>query len=331
MARDRAVFAQHEDVVAQHLEVVGRVVARGLALEVAVRHLGVGAHREVAAEAARHPRRVAGVARHRLVRVRELALVRRHVAPDLLSVLVNADGLGVGRAPVVVGLVPLRLRHGVGRLLDTPPAPRLDHRVLYDVARVQLHSLPRRVLLVRVGGDALEDRDRDLTTAARSRERGLQVADEVAPFSSLIEAVLNALAFGGVCEIYSGGEAGGREVGRLSDRAVAVNAVNLDCGARLVVEDAVAVRVLLEVAVNAVHPLLKMYVFEVDWKPRGRRRGRVARVVAVLDRLLELGRRHVLHAVAARVEHVALAVALEDGAEHPAVAVEVCELRALHA
>ena len=110
-----------------------------------------------------------------------------------------------------------------------------------------------------------------------------------------------------------------------------VNAVNLDGGARLVVEDAVAVRVLLEVAVNAVHPLLKMYVFEVDWDARGRRRGLGRRVVAVLDRLFELGGRNVFHAFAARVEHVALAVALEDCAEHPAVAVEVCELRALHA
>src|SRR5207237_4718533 len=150
------------------------------------------------------------------------------------------------------------------------------------------------------------------------------------PLASLIKAVLDTLAFGGVCEIYSGGEAGGREVGRLFDRAVAVYAINLDCGSRLVVEDAVAVRVLLEVAVNAVHPFLKVYVFEVDWHARGRRRGCVARVVAVLDRLFELRGRYILHAFAARVEHVALAVALKDGAEHPAVAVEVCELRALH-
>src|SRR2546423_15215059 len=60
------------------------------------------------------------------------------------------------------------------------------------------------------------------------------------------------------------------------------------------------------------------------------RRGLGRRVVAVLDRLFELCGRHVAHAVAARVEHVALSVALEDGAEHPAVAVEVRELRALH-
>src|SRR2546421_7190614 len=84
---------------------------------------------------------------------------------------------------------PFRLRHGVGRLLDTPPAARLDHRVLYDVARVQLHSLPRRVLLVRVGGDALGSWGFDLNAPTHVRGRGLAIAGEGAALAALVESL----------------------------------------------------------------------------------------------------------------------------------------------
>ena len=50
----------------------------------------------------------------------------------------------------------------------------------------------------------------------------------------------------------------------LLDRAVAVDAVDLDRRPRLAVELAVAVVVLLEVAVHAVHPLLEVDVLQVD-------------------------------------------------------------------
>ena len=49
------VAPQHEDVVAQHLVVVLRPVAREVALVVEQRPALVGAHGQVAAEAARHP------------------------------------------------------------------------------------------------------------------------------------------------------------------------------------------------------------------------------------------------------------------------------------
>src|SRR5207247_6687492 len=48
------------------------------------------------------------------------------------------------------------------------------------------------------------------------------------------------------------------------DRAVAVDAVDLDGGPRLAVELAVAVAVLLEMAIHAVHAFLEMDVLEVD-------------------------------------------------------------------
>ena len=53
-------------------------------------------------------------------------------------------------------------------------------------------------------------------------------------------------------------------VGPLADRAVTIIAADLDRRARFVVENAVAVRVLPEVAVDAVHPFLEMDVVQVD-------------------------------------------------------------------
>ena len=58
MPGHRPIFAQHENVIADDLEVVRREVARHSALVVTVRHLAVRFHAEMAAETARHPRRV---------------------------------------------------------------------------------------------------------------------------------------------------------------------------------------------------------------------------------------------------------------------------------
>ncbi len=91
---------------------------------------------------------------------------------------------------------------------------------------------------------------------------------------------------------------------------VAIHAVDLDRRPRLGVQAAVAVVVLLEVAVHAVHPLLEVDVLQVDG-------------------FLELLRVVVLDDAALRIEQVALAVALEHGAEDPSVAVEVGELGGL--
>ena len=101
-------------------------------------------------------------------------------------------------------------------------------------------------------------------------------------------------------------------VGALVDRAVAVDAVDLDRVARLAIELAVAVIVLPEVAVDALHPLLEVDVLQVHRlaEPLG---------IVVRDDPVVL------------VEQVAAPVALVDGAVDPAVAVEVGELRVLRA
>ena len=94
----------------------------------------------------------------------------------------------------------------------------------------------------------------------------------------------------------------------LLDRAVTVFARDLDRRARLVVEIAVAVRVLAEVAIDAVHARARMNVVE-------------------MHRLAELRRIVRRDDVAVGVEQVSLAIAFEDFAKHPAVTVKVCKLR----
>ncbi len=96
----------------------------------------------------------------------------------------------------------------------------------------------------------------------------------------------------------------------LLNRAVAIDAINLDGVARFSVEFAVAVAVLLEVAVDAVHSFFQMDVFEVH---------RLPELVGIVKRDL----------LVVLVEQVAFAIVLEDGAENPAMAVEVGELGVL--
>ncbi len=108
-----------------------------------------------------------------------------------------------------------------------------------------------------------------------------------------------------------------------------VNAAYLYPCARLCVEYTVAVRVVAEVTVNTVHPFLQVYVLEVNGGAFGKRVVRELVVVAVgeCDRLLQHFAVDVRDNIAVTVQKLALAVALEDGAENPAVAVEVRELR----
>ena len=108
-----------------------------------------------------------------------------------------------------------------------------------------------------------------------------------------------------------GSGSAGRHQGRtLLNRAVAIHAIDLDGVARLSVEFAVAVAVLLEVAVDAVHSFFQMDVFEVH-------------------RLLELVGIVEWNYLVVLVEQVAFAIVLEDGAEDPAMTVEVGELGVL--
>jgi hypothetical protein len=103
---------------------------------------------------------------------------------------------------------------------------------------------------------------------------------------------------------------GRNERGSPVNRAVAIGAVEFDRGARLGVQFSIAVRVLLEMAVDAVHSFFQMNVRQVDCLLE------FVRVVAGYDFIFT-------------VEQVALAVALVDGAENPAMAMEISELRLL--
>src|SRR6185369_17726233 len=227
VAADRAVLGQEVDVVAQGLEVVGSPVAADATLVVQVRLLLVRLHGEVAAEATRRPRGVAGEAAHLVVGVRELGRIGGRVAP---GAAVRLHRLGQARLLAVARVAG---RHRVHDLRDFPLDVFVHHRPLGDLAAA--------------AGEAR-------LAPGRAEPR----------------------------EVHAGrGGAGRGQVGRTRDRAVTVDAVDLDGRARLAVELAVAVHVLLEVAVHAVHPLLQVDVLHVD--------GLLPLVgVDVLDRLARL-------------------------------------------
>ena len=92
--------------------------------------------------------------------------------------------------------------------------------------------------------------------------------------------------------------------------AVAIDAIDRRGVARLAIELAVAVHVHFEMAIRALHPFRQMHVLQVD-------------------RLREFLRIVVRDFVVAQIEQIAFAIVLEDGAEDPAVAVIIGELRVL--
>ena len=96
--------------------------------------------------------------------------------------------------------------------------------------------------------------------------------------------------------------------GVLVDRAVAIDAIEFDRGARLGVEVSAAVIILLEMAIGALHAFFEVDVFQVD---------------GLIEFLRVVGRDDLV----VRVEQVAFAIAFEDGAENPSVAVKIGELR----
>src|ERR671912_283069 len=91
---------------------------------------------------------------------------------------------------------------------------------------------------------------------------------------------------------------------------MAVDAINLDRVSRLAVELAVAVIVLVEMAIDALHPTLEVDVLEVNG-------------------FSELLRVIVRNNLVVGVEELAFAIALVHGAENPAMAVEIGELRVI--
>ncbi len=115
--------------------------------------------------------------------------------------------------------------------------------------------------------------------------------------------------------------------GALGGRAVAVLAANLDRRANLAIELRVAVAVLFEVAVGTMHSAFQMDVHQM-----------YGHVFALLARLPFgiVGRRHGGHElrggnignhVTFVIEHVSRSVLFEHCPEHPAVPVEIGELR----
>ena len=96
--------------------------------------------------------------------------------------------------------------------------------------------------------------------------------------------------------------------GSLFDRSVAIDAIQFDGRARLAVELSIAVIVLLEMAIDALHSFFEMDVLQVN---------------GFVEFLWIVGSDDLIVCV----EQIALAVPLEHGAEHPAVAVKIGELR----
>ena len=107
---------------------------------------------------------------------------------------------------------------------------------------------------------------------------------------------------------FGSGGTGSDKRGFVANRAVAIDAVDFDGGARLTVNFAVAVIVLRKMAVVALHSFFQMDVSEMDG---------FAEAVGIIERDL----------LAVFVEPVPFPVVIEDGPEDPAVAVEIGELR----
>src|ERR1043165_8045248 len=241
----------------------------------------------------RHPRRMTRDARHVAVTMGQLIAVGRYLAP---RDVVFANRLRVTRLLVVIARSG---RDGVERLRHAPPAPRHDHRVLHDVACFKIDINTFLIFTFAIARDALEERDARAFSITHANAR------QILPGQRLVLRL--ASLSGGAGDDGSGGTRSKK--GRLLlDRTVAVFTRNLDRRARFVVEIAVAVRVLAEVTINAVHAALGVNVVEMHG---------LAELRGILRR----------DDVAVRVEQISLAIAFEDFAKQPAMSMKVRELR----
>src|SRR5438876_5534225 len=140
----RAVATQHEYVVAQYLEVIAGEVARVATFIVPVGHLPICLHRQVASETSSHPGRVTGKTAHLIFLMGQLLVISGNITP---GGIVYANGLGVSR---FLAVIPFARGDGVNGLLDAPPAARLNHGVLNDIADLQDNVITVLVLLLAV-------------------------------------------------------------------------------------------------------------------------------------------------------------------------------------
>src|SRR5262249_43661883 len=147
-------------------------------------------------------------------------------------------------------------------------APRRQVAPDHAVARVEAHRLGQvgtGVVAGVAGGDGVDDL-RDLPAQVlldhRSLDDPVAVALEAAAArrgAQPLEVAAAALRVGGV-----GRGAGGPQRGPPGDGAVAVDALDLDPGPHLPLQLGVAVAVLHEMAVHAVHALLQVNVHQVQ-------------------------------------------------------------------
>ena len=201
---DRTGNAQLEHVVARHLRIVGRIVARLAALVVQLFGFPVGLDRQVAAGATGGPRQVAAVAAHLVVVVRQC----RHARPPLavLAVGAGAHQLGARRFLVVVRVTgvdrifyqahfPFLVRVGRGALKQLALAP---FEALAPVLGFQL----RHVHAARLGGRTAGAQGRVFTGAAmavgaidfdRGRHFAVNVAVAMAVLGKVAIDALHAL------------------------------------------------------------------------------------------------------------------------------------------
>src|SRR5687768_506028 len=226
---------------------------------------------------ARHPRRMTRDASHVLIAMGQVICVRGYVAPRHV---VFANGFRVTRFLVVIARVR---SDGVEGLRHAPPATGHDHRVLHDVAGFEIDVAVLFVLSLAITRYPLKQR----YPAVRFIPHAY--ACEVLPNQRLVLRLPSLQRGSGHRRSR---RAGREEHGLLFDRAVAILACDLNRGTRFVVEIPVAVRVLAEVTIDAMHAAFKMDVAEMN---------RLAELRGIVSR----------HDVSAGVEQVAFAIAFE--------------------
>ena len=264
----------------------------------AIRHFAVRLHAQVAAETARHPRRVTCVASHAALAVGKHLVLCGRIAPRRIVLL---HRLGVGRFFVVIGVAG---RNGVDRLLHFPATAEFDGRVLDNISFLQDDRLAVDVLtLFRsrlvIGGQRLQHKQ--LFAVARSKREARQIAAD--------QRLVRRLS---LCKFILVGRLHRRFAARYPIRfrlyrTVAIDTADLDRGARLVVENARAVAVLLEMTIGAVHAF-----FEVD--------------ILQMHCLVEFSGIVRCNDLAIGVEQIALTVFLINVLKDPSVAVRIGKL-----
>ena len=286
------VAADLEHLVTRDLRVVGRIVARLVFLVFVDLGLPVGLDRQMTATARGRPAQMAGEARH-LVGIVRAVLLRDRQAEAVFACLrpVLGHQLGTRGLGVEIGAV------GIDRVLDQADLPRqfgVEHRAL----------------------------------------------DQHPPSGRILHPFEAALAIGiadqrQVVALGPRGEVRGEQCGVGIRRAMAVLAADLYRIGDLAIDQAVAVPVLAEVAIDALHAELGMDVHHVHRLAGIGADGHELALACLAEFLRIVGRDHVggigapgRH-IAFRIEQIALAVALQDRAEVPAMAVIVGKLRVL--